>query len=69
MKKLCILLTTIFVLSACTMPGNVNDESLGGVQNYIHRWHDDEMNVTCWTVGTQSIDCIPDWQLRDPKGE
>ncbi len=34
-------------------------------------FHDDELNVTCWTFEARyaqggGVSCIPDWQLEEP---
>ncbi len=30
----------------------------------IHRWHDDELMVTCWIVHNESIFCLADHELE-----
>jgi hypothetical protein len=68
MKRLIALLAVVVILSGCVQP-----ESSAKVSDKIHRWHDDEKNVTCWIYaavvpygGMGGISCIPDAQL-DPR--
>lgn len=37
--------------------------------NAVYVIHDDDSNVTCWYVSVNSIDCIPDWQLKEPSND
>lgn len=64
------LLFVAFLLAACAPPSNIQSggerQVPQGFEAGIVRYHDDELNVTCWTFYTYGIDCIPDWQLEAP---
>ena len=63
MRKIILIIVIVVIgllMGGCN-PGpsdasNTVEERMSG------RWHDDELNVTCW----RGASCIPDWMLEEP---
>lgn len=80
-KKIVYILILIFVLTTTVVYGGIYRKE--SISNFIridskednlieYRFHDDEMNVTCWLEGSgnfnvpYSISCLPDYMLNKP---
>ena len=70
MKKL-ILIIVLLLLAGCGDDSNeLPKPEYDRLNKYWERYHDDEMNVTCWKYRSMgSISCIPDWMLEPPTSE
>ena len=72
MKRLAAL-AALALLAGCDMHDAYDMEEYGHVtlhKNHVERSrdtlyvsHDDTRNVTCWSFGSYSISCMPDWML------
>lgn len=71
-RAILIITFSVVVAMAVTLACFPDTQQVdGGILKNVERWHDDELNVTCWLYQEgfgRGISCIPD-HLLNPESE